>query len=99
MPTNDPVLTDEEKLLAILNDDSDQEFVEGAENYLNALAGTGEEGKEIADAVRTMLTPEEIIQQAKIEQHNAEIQRKRDEKQALKRARRAAKTKKRRRRG
>lgn len=102
MSTNDPVAkTDEEKLLAILNDDSDTEILEGATNYLDALAGTGEEGQEIADAVRTMLTPEEIIQQAKIMEHNAEVQRRRDEKQAQKRARREARGKlnKRRRRG
>jgi hypothetical protein len=91
--------TDEEKLLAILNDDtSDGEFVEGAESYLNALAETGENGKEIADAVRTMLTPEEIVQQAKIAQHNAEVQKKRDERQARKKARRAAQGNRRRRR-
>lgn len=101
MTPNDPVpKTDEEKLLAILDDSSDEEILDGATSYLDALADTGEEGQEIADAVRTMLTPEEIIRQAKIAEHNAEVQKKRDEAQARKRARREAqgKLKKRRRR-
>jgi hypothetical protein len=85
--------TDEEKLLAILNQD-DAEYVEGATNYLEALK---EESPELAEAVGAMLTPEEIIKQAKIMEHNAQVQAKRDERQARKRARRQNKQRRRRR--
>ena len=45
-----------------------------------------------------MQTPEEIERDIKIAEHNAEVQRKRDEKQAMKRARRANRVKSKRRR-
>jgi len=83
--------TDEEKLLAILDQD-DAEYVAGAENYLEALK---EESPELAEAVGAMLSPEEIIKQAKIMEHNAQVQAKRDERQAKKRARRQTKNRRR----
>jgi hypothetical protein len=95
--------TDEEKLLAILNDDrhvdsdTDDEFVAGANSYLDGLEDLGEEGEALAKAVRGMLSPEEIIAHAKIAEHNQQVHYARMANLAKRRAKQVRRKKRRRR--
>ena len=84
--------TDEEKLLAILSQPDSDKSLDHA-----VAEGVDEEFGKLNEKQRALLTaimrsempsPEEIARDARMAAHNAEIQKKRDEKQARKRLRR-----------
>lgn len=79
-------LTDEQKLLAILNQSVDEAVTEMGEAH-----DLDEKQRATLQRILTkeMPTPEEIARDAKINEHNQLIQQKRDEKLARRRERQA----------
>lgn len=108
MPTNDVDNVEATKIYAKLKDELEERFLRilAQPDVVIPDEEIAEDGKFTEDQRATlqavleseMPTPDEIVEQAKVAEHNAGIQRKRDEKQARKKARRAVIGKNRRRR-
>jgi hypothetical protein len=79
-------LTDEEKLLAILNQSAEEAVSKVSED-----SGFDEKQRATLQRIidKAMPTPEEIARDAKINEHNQQIQQKRDEKLARRQVRQA----------
>lgn len=86
--------TDEEKLLAILNQPEPKyaHYEPDHEDGISAeVAEIPEDRREVLTKIlnSSMPSPEEIIRDAKIAEHNAAVQKKREERLAARRARQA----------